>query len=58
MIAYVEAAADKRWLVVLDERGDEIYRREVVQHKPDGVLAPIVSGETYDAQRPWCRYAS
>ena len=52
MIAYVEIVNDTRWLVVLDERGDLIYRRQVAAlREAEGVLAPIVTGEMYEDQR-------
>lgn len=56
MIAFVEEVpGGEKWLVVLDERGDLIYRRRVsAKDRPQGVLAPLVSGDQYAADRDKC----
>jgi hypothetical protein len=52
MIAYVETLDGVRWLVVLDERGDEVVRRKILPAaKPQGTLAPIVTSGAYGADR-------
>src|SRR5262245_34683686 len=52
MIAFVEERPSGRWLVVLNECGDLIYTCRVeCGQKVEGVLAPIVSKEQYDADR-------
>jgi hypothetical protein len=53
LIAYLEESHNQKWLVILDERGELTYCRQVsdLREKPQGVLAPIVTKEMYDADR-------
>lgn len=52
MIAFVEDRPSGKWLVVLNERGDLIYTRRVeCEPEVQGVVAPILSKEQYDADR-------
>jgi hypothetical protein len=52
MIAFVEQRPSGKWLSVLDETGDLVFTRRVdCESRPQGVLAPLVSRQEYDADR-------